>query len=134
VFTGRPGRAALAAAALIVLVLAVPAYLSSAAVARAETNAASSTEDALDDLDRAARLNPFATEPLLVRSTILQLETRRKGALDAATEATQRAPESWAAWLVLAEARRSVGDRASSRAAFDRAASLNPRAPQLAKR
>jgi O-Antigen ligase len=132
VFSGLRARATLAAAALIVVALATPAYLSTAAVARAETNAATSTEDALDDLDRAAQLNPFATEPLLVRSTILELETRRKGALDAADEATERAPESWAAWLVLAEARRAAGDRAASGAALDRAERLNPRAPQLA--
>src|SRR5207247_7888972 len=92
VFTGRPGRAVLAAAALILLVLAVPAYLSTKAVARGETNAATSTNDALDDLDRAKQLNPFATEPLIVRSTILQLEKRRAAALKAAKEASDRAP------------------------------------------
>jgi tetratricopeptide (TPR) repeat protein len=133
VFTGRPGRAALAAAALIVLALAVPAYLSTEAVARAETNSATSTKDALDDLDTAADLNPFATEPLIVRSTILQLEKRRAAAVNAAKEATERAPESWAAWILLAEARRAAGDLAGSRAALDRAARLNPRAPQLAR-
>ena len=131
VFTGRPGRAVLAAAALIVLVLAVPAYLSTEAVARAETNAATSTNKALDDLDTAADLNPFATEPLIVRSTILQLDGRRRQAFKAANEATERAPENWAAWVVLAQASRAVGDRAESRSAFERAARLNPRAPQL---
>jgi hypothetical protein len=132
-FSGRRVRAALAVAAFIVVVLATPAYLSTAAVARAETNAATSTEDALHDLDKAAQLNPFATEPLVVRSTILQLEERPTAALNAAGEATERAPESWAAWLVLASARRAVGDRAASGTALDRAARLNPRAPQLAR-
>ena len=46
-------------------------------------------------------------------------------------EATERAPENWAAWVVLAQASRAVGDRAVSRSAFERAARLNPRAPQL---
>jgi hypothetical protein len=132
--TGRIGRAALATAALVVLVLAIPAYLSTAAVARGETDSATSTKDALAELEDASRLNPFATEPLLLRSTILQLERKPRAALDAASEATERGPQNWAAWLVLGEARRSVGDRAGSRAAFDRAESLNPRAPQLAKR
>jgi hypothetical protein len=132
--TGRIGRAALATAALVVLVLAIPAYLSTAAVTRGETDSATSTKDALAELEDASRLNPFATEPLLLRSTILQLERKPRAALDAASEATERGPQNWAAWLVLGEARRSVGDRAGSRAAFDRAASLNPRAPQLAKR
>jgi hypothetical protein len=132
--TGRIGRAALATAALVVLVLAIPAYLSTAAVARGETDSATSTKDALAELEDASRLNPFATEPLLLRSTILQLERKPRAALDAASEATERGPQNWAAWLVLGEARRSVGDRVGSRAAFHRAASLNPRAPQLAKR
>jgi hypothetical protein len=132
--TGRIGRAALATAALVVLALAIPAYLSTAAVARGETDSATSTKDALAELEDASRLNPFATEPLLLRSTILQLERKPRAALDAASEATERGPQNWAAWLVLGEARRSVGDRVGSRAAFHRAASLNPRAPQLAKR
>jgi hypothetical protein len=132
--TGRIGRAALATAALVVLVLAIPAYLSTAAVTRGETDSATSTKDALAELEDASRLNPFATEPLLLRSTILQLERKPRAALDAASEATERGPQNWAAWLVLGEARRSVGDRVGSRAAFHRAASLNPRAPQLAKR
>ena len=121
----------MAAAALIVLVLAVPAYLSTEAVARAETNSATSTKKALDDLDTAADLNPFATEPLIIRSTILELDQRPRQALEAANEATERAPENWAAWVVLAQASRAVDDRALSRSAFERAARLNPRARQL---
>jgi O-Antigen ligase len=130
-FTGRTGRATLATAALILLVLAVPAYLSTAAVVRAETNAATSTDDAMDDLDTAADLNPFATEPLIVRSAILQLENRQEAAVNAAHEATERAPQNWAAWLVLAQTSRAAGHPAASQAALDRASRLNPRAPQL---
>jgi hypothetical protein len=137
---GQPGRpmfgsatqrASLAAAAAIILTFATFAYLSTAAVARGETEAATSTQNALADLDEASRLNPFATEPLLIRSTILQLDGRVRPALAAAVEATERAPQSWAAWLVLAEARRISGDQPGSRAALNRAARLNPRAPQL---
>jgi O-Antigen ligase len=134
VFGGRKQLGALAAASLVVLTLAIPAYMSTAAVARGETQAATSTNDALAELKDASALNPFATEPLLIRSTILQLEGRRRAALATAGEATERAPNNWAAWLVLAEARQSVGDRVGSRAALHRAAYLNPRAPQLANR
>jgi O-Antigen ligase len=133
-FTGRVGRAALATAALLVLAFAIPAYLSTAAVARGETDAASSTNDALAELNHAARLNPFATEPWLVRSTVLQLEGRPRAAVSAAAEAAERGPENWAAWLVLSRARRAAGDAAGSRAARARAARLNPRAPQLVRR
>jgi hypothetical protein len=82
----------------------------------------------LAELDDASRLNPFAAEPLLVRSLVLKTERRRQPALASALEATERAPENWAAWVVLADARRLTGDRTGSKAAIDRAAMLNPRA------
>ena len=129
--SGRVQRAALAAGALLVVALVTPAYLSNAAVGRAEIEAATSTEDALKELDSAAQLNPFSAEPLLLRSTILQLEGDRQAALDAATDATERAPRNWAAWVVLAQARRAAADPAEAQAAVLRAKALNPRAPQL---
>jgi O-Antigen ligase len=131
-FSDRRARAVLAATALIVVALATPAYLSTDALADGETRAATSTKGALGGLDRAAWLNPFATEPLLVRSTILQLDRRPEPALDAANEATERAPQNWAAWVVLAGAQRSAGNVRGSRVSLDRAARLNPRASQLA--
>jgi hypothetical protein len=133
-FVGWRERAILVIAALAVLAVTIPAYLSTAAVARAETHAAASTEDALEDLDTAAQLNPFAAEPLLVRSTILGLDRQPSAALDTAEEATERAPESWAAWLVLAEARTATGHSAGARMAIRRAEALNPRAPQLRRK
>jgi O-Antigen ligase len=133
-FTGRTGRVAVGAAALVGLALAIPAYLSTRAVARGETAAATSTNEALAELSDAGRLNPFATEPWLIRSTILQLETRPNAAVAAADEATERGPKNWAAWIVLAKARRAAGDPEGSRAALARAATLNPRARQLEKR
>jgi O-Antigen ligase/Tetratricopeptide repeat len=133
-FTGRVGRGALAAAGLVVLALAIPAYLSTAAIAHGESAAATSTDDALAELEHAGQLNPFATEPWLIRSTILEFNGRPRAALTAANEATERGPKNWTAWHVLAQARRAAGDRGGSRAALTRAAELNPRALQLAKR
>jgi Flp pilus assembly protein TadD len=111
--------------------VAVPAYLSTTAVARAGTEAATSSGDALAELDSAARLNPFSTEPLLLRSTILQLDGSGRAALVAARDATERAPDNWAAWVVRAQAARAAGEPAEARAAHLRAKALNPRAPQL---
>jgi tetratricopeptide (TPR) repeat protein len=111
--------------------LVTPAYLSNAAAGRAEIEAATSTEEALEELDSAAQLNPFSAEPLLLRATILQLEGYRQGALDAAADATERGPRNWAAWVVLAQARRAAADPAEAQAALLRAQALNPRAPQL---
>jgi len=131
VFAGLRQRAALALAAAVVLAVAVPAYLSTTAVARAGTEAATSSGDALAELDSAARLNPFSTEPLLLRSTILQLDGSGRAALVAARDATERAPDNWAAWVVRAQAARAAGEPAEARAAHLRAKALNPRAPQL---
>jgi hypothetical protein len=127
----RAQRGALAAAAVAALAITVPAYLATAAVGRAGTEAATSTNDALAKLELAEELNPFATEPLLLRSAILRLDNRRDGALAAAHEATERAPQDWRAWLFLADARRLDGDADGSRAALDRTVALNPRARQL---
>jgi hypothetical protein len=128
----RPGqRVALAAASLVAAALSIPAYLSTDAVARAETEAATSSTQALAELNTAERLNPFAAEPLLVRSTILQLDGKPRAALSVAREATKRDPKDWSTWTVLAKVRRRVGDNAGARAARARATSLNPRASQL---
>jgi tetratricopeptide (TPR) repeat protein len=131
VFTGIRQRGALAAAAAVVVALAIPAYLSTTAVARAGTEAATSSEDALTELDSAARLNPFSTEPLLHRSIILQLDGNPRAALDAARDATERAPRYWAAWVVRAQSARAAGEPSEARAARLRAKALNPRALQL---
>jgi len=129
--TGLGQRVALAVAALLAAVLSIPAYLSTDAVARAESKTATSSTQALAELAAAERLNPFAAEPLIVRSAILQLDDNPRAALSAAREATERDPKDWSTWIVLAEVRRGIGDNAGARAARARAASLNPRASQL---
>jgi hypothetical protein len=131
VFTGLRQRGALAAAAAVVVALAIPAYLSTTAVARGGTEAATSNADALKELDSAARLNPFSTEPLLLRSTILQLDGNRRSALAAARDATDRAPHNWAAWAVRAQAARAAAAPEEARVARLRAKALNPRTVQL---
>jgi hypothetical protein len=128
---GSRQRVALAAATLAAAALSIPAYLSTAALAHAETQAATSSSEALADLHTAARLNPFASEPLLVRSTILDLDGQSAAALSAAREATRREPRDWSTWIVLAQARRLHGDALGARSARARAAMLNPRATQL---
>jgi cytochrome c-type biogenesis protein CcmH/NrfG len=127
ILAARTQRVALAAAALLAVGLAAPAYLSTSAVATAESEAATSSGAALGELTRAARLNPFAAEPLVVRSTVLQLEGKRTAALAAARTGTHRAPNDWTTWIVLARARRATGDLSGSRSALRRAAMLNPR-------
>ena len=64
----RPSERLWRSASIVAVVLATSAYLSTAAVAPGQTEAATSTRAALAELEDASRLNPFATDPLLVRS------------------------------------------------------------------
>jgi tetratricopeptide (TPR) repeat protein len=129
-----PGRQRFTAAlvALTAAVCAVPVYFATTLTARAENQAATATPQALDTLSLAADLNPWAVEPLIVRSTILLEESRAREAVRAAREATVRGPKDWKAWLMLAEAERAAGRRAAAAAALARARNLNPRLSKTA--
>ena len=131
VFAGLRLRATLVIASALVAAAAIPAYLSTTSVARASSESATSSEGALQELDSAARLNPFSTEPLLLQSMILQVDGDRPAALDAAKDATDREPRNWTAWVVRAQAAQTAGRPQEARAARSRAKSLNPRAVQL---
>jgi hypothetical protein len=124
-----PGRqrTALAMASLAAAVLAVPVYFATTLTARAETQAATSTRQALDTLSLAADLNPWAVEPLIVRSTILLEDGRASAAARAAREATHRGPNDWTGWVMLADAERAARHRTAAAAALARARQLNPR-------
>jgi hypothetical protein len=120
-------RAAIAAGAILVAVAAVPVYLSTTLTVRAESQAASSPQRALNTLSLAKRVDPWAVQPLIVRSAILLDAGRAPAAVHAATEATRRAPNLWTAWAALAAAERAAGNRAGSAAALRRVRTLNPR-------
>ena len=124
-----PGRqrTVVAVGALVVAVAAVPVYLSTTLTVRAEKQAATSTQRALDTLSLATRVNPWAVQPLIVRSAILESVGNYSAASKAAEDATRRGPNNWTAWMALAEARRRSANVTAARAAFRRAAALNPR-------
>jgi hypothetical protein len=123
-----PGRhrVAIAAAALLATVGAVPIYLSTTLTTRAERQAAVSPQRAVDTLSLAARVNPWGVEPLILKSAILLDAGRASAAVDAATKATRRDPELWTAWAALAQAERAAGNRAAAAAARKRVRALNP--------
>jgi hypothetical protein len=124
-----PGRhrLAVATAAILVGVGAVPIYLSTMLTARAEHQAASSPQRALDTLSLAARVDPWAVQPLIVRSAVLLDAGRPRAAADAATKATRRDPNIWTAWQALADAQNAAGNRAGEGVARQRVRTLNPR-------
>jgi hypothetical protein len=129
---GSRQRVALAAVALVAGLIAIPAYLSTADSARAEQRAAVSPNQALGELDWAARLNPFAARPLEVRSSILGSLGRHRAAVAAARETVERDPNDWTGWLALRQAEMAAGQREAAQAAYGRAHALNPRGSLLA--
>ncbi len=126
-----PSRAVLAAAALAALLVMLPAYVATAALARAESDAPTRPQRALDALDTAARFNPFAVQPLIQRATILHFNGDAQGAVDAADRATERGPNDWTAWATASEARSAIADETGAREARRKALELNPRAQPL---
>jgi hypothetical protein len=124
-----PGRQriGLAVAGLAVALCAVPVYFATTLTARAENQAGTSSARALDTLSLAADLNPWAVEPLIVRSAILLEDGRVDEAVRAARDATARGPNDWTAWLMLADAERAAHHRAAALAALTTARRLNPR-------
>jgi Flp pilus assembly protein TadD len=86
----------------------------------------------VDTLSLAARVNPWAIDPLIVKSAVLLDAGQAEVAVDAATKATRRDPNVWTAWAALAEAERAAGNRSAAAAALHRLRTLNPRAPHTA--
>jgi hypothetical protein len=124
-----PGRqrTAIAVGAVVAAIAAIPVYLASSLTVRAESEAATSTSRALDTLSLAARANPWAIEPKIVRSQILLDAGRAPEAIRAAKQATRRSPQIWVTWRALADAERVAGHGAAAAAAARRARQLNPR-------
>jgi hypothetical protein len=120
-------RAAVAVGALVATLAAVPVYLATTLTTRAESQAAVSTNRALDSLSLAARVNPWAVQPKIVRTQVL-LDAKRTGeAINTARQATTRAPQMWITWQALADAERAGGHPAAAARALARARVLNPK-------
>jgi hypothetical protein len=120
-------RVAVSAGAVVALLAAVPVYLSTSLTARAESQAATSTSHALDTLSLAARSNPWAVQPKIVRSEVLLEADRPREAIDAAQQATTLAPQMWLTWATLADAEHAAGHRVAAARAMARARALNPK-------
>jgi predicted Zn-dependent protease len=120
-------RAAVAVGALVVTLAVVPVYLSTTLITRAESQAATSTGRALDTLSLAARVNPWAVQPKIVRTQVLLDANRTREAITTAKQATRRAPQMWITWQALADAERAAGDDAAAARASARAHALNPK-------
>jgi hypothetical protein len=121
------GAGALCAA---VVALGFP-YLSVREVSAASDVRARNPAAALDDLRRAAKLNPLSAEPGRTAGTIALLNGRFGRAESSFRQAIAREPGGWFAWLGLGLAASSLGDSAEARQALQRAASINSKQPAV---
>ncbi len=131
-----PGRAwpwvVVACATLGALAMA-PAWLA----ARYETSALAtwraSPDTAIEDLRRAARLNPLSDRPWVIAGAIASRLDDYPAMRNHFAAALERNPKSWYSRLELAVAAALTGDRALAIAEAQRAQELNPRDAVLAR-
>ena len=84
---------------------------------------------ALDQLDRAADLNPLSDEPLVAKGVIEQRLSRPASAVAPLREAVDRRPGNWFAHLELGLALSATGHPRAALASLEEASRLNPRQP-----
>jgi O-Antigen ligase len=77
----------------------------------------------------AARLEPWATTPLLQLALVDEQGGNIGGAQVEIARALKRDRANWQLWYVAARIERKLGERERSRRSLERAASLNPRSP-----
>lgn len=103
---GRIGRIRWAGVAVfaVALLLALPLFGSQRYANRAYGEYPGNANAALSDLDRAADLDPYDPEPLLVKGVIESRLGRDQAAVSAFREAIDRQPDAYAAHFFLARA------------------------------
>jgi hypothetical protein len=126
------GRGRLVGMALLaVLALgAIPFFLAARYTDRGLETWQSDREAAYEALDRAASLNPFDMEPLLIKGAIAAKFGSGRLALSAFEEAAERVPESYAPHYFIGEQLLRV-DPARARRQLARARRLNPLDPEI---
>jgi tetratricopeptide (TPR) repeat protein len=86
---------------------------------------------ALRDLATAADLNPLNPDPGRIAGTIALQSGQFAEAQKRFRQATAREPGGWFGWLGAGLAASSLGDRATAKADFKRAASINSTQPTI---
>jgi O-Antigen ligase len=109
---------------VLALVALVPAYLSVRYTDRALGSYRAAPENAIRDLDRAARLNPLSDDPLVLKGSLEALQHRPAPARKAFEDALGRAP-NWYSWLEIGLLDMQAGRFGAARAALDRASRLD---------
>ena len=132
-----PGRArvVLGVIALLGLVaVAVPLAGASALETSQENAGSGDLDDALDQANRAAAVQPYAASPSLQKALVLELRADYDAAAAAARRATEDEPTNWRTWLILSRIEAFRGDTDAAIRAYREARSLNPRSPVFTRR
>lgn len=123
-----PGRAAIAVVgALAVVVIAIPLATAGLLADAEDELARGDAEAALRSGSRAADLEPYASEPYLVRARAYESLGELRSAAASARMAIAEEPGNWRAWFLLARIERGRGRYEAELAAWRRAHALNPR-------
>jgi hypothetical protein len=130
VWPSRSWRAAIAALALVSLLLTGNQLVAQRSL-DASQSAARDNDLALaaDEARNAIALQPWASEPRLQLALVQEAGGDLSGAADSAAQAVQHDEHDWAIWLARARILTKQGLLMRAAGAFERARSLNPRAP-----
>ena len=109
---------------------AAPLFLSDRYSDRAAGEAEADPVAAIQDFDRAAKLNPLSDLPLLGKGTVAASAGERPVALQAYRQAADRVPHDYAPYYLLAQELWPESPRAAL-AALAKARSLNPRGSEV---
>ena len=112
------------------ILLAVSLYLSSYYLDEQQRLAAAGdVNGAVQEVDTAARLDPFDTQPLQTKSLLLQRQGKNKPAAEALEEAVQRDPNNYLPYMLLGLAQMNrLDDYDAAAQSLREALDLNPNA------
>ncbi len=117
--------------AVVVLALAcAPIYISDKQLETGIADARVAPQAAIDDVSSAARLNPFASQPLLVEGILEERLGRHEASVDAFRDAVERQPDNYAGHYFLAEALAETNP-GEARAQLAIALRQNPKGPEV---
>jgi len=125
------GWAAAAVAFVAVACTLLPPWLSAAEVHAAARTWKQDRGGAFARLHRARRLNPLSDNPDLVAGAIASRLGDLRAMKASFEDAVGRNPSSWYAWLELALAENSLGNRPAALRHLARARALDPREPTI---